>query len=118
MLSATCFIVASKLATLKSICTPHTAPFTGIPTYQLAPGASTAALAALYAYHRRAGVSSITFVGGNMLSIVDFSPASDWFAVACIVMLDLLSGAAAELGENLSTTQSEGTEIWQLFDRS
>jgi len=35
-----------------------------------------------------------------------------------MVMLDLLSGAPAELGENWSTFQSEGTEIWQVFDRS
>ncbi len=35
-----------------------------------------------------------------------------------MVMLDLLSGAPAELGENWSTFQSEGTEIWQVFDLS
>ena len=35
-----------------------------------------------------------------------------------MVMLDLLSGAPAALGENWSTFQSEGTEIWQVFDRS
>ena len=35
-----------------------------------------------------------------------------------MVMLDLLSGAPAALGENWSTFQSEGTEIWQVFDLS
>ena len=115
MLSTICFIIASELGFLKFSCAPQTLVFTGIPTYQLTAELSTALLAALYAYQRRFDESSITFVGGNTPSIVDFTVAIVWFAVACMITLDLVSGAFAKVGDNLSTTQSGGIEIWQFF---
>src|ERR1019366_8992478 len=55
------------------------------------------------------------FPGGYNIWKVVLAFARVWFGVACMVMLACLSGAPAELGENLSTTQSAGTEIWQVF---
>lgn len=50
-----------------------------------------------------------------MLVIIAFALSSVWPGAELIVRFALLSGAAAELGDNLSTTQSAGTEIWHAF---